>query len=99
MKTTIWTPTVRRSLYELLVLRFGPHAKWELPKTPGNGRREEFDAFCASFANAVGAKSGLAVLQQIAFAVQAMPAPKHRGMILIAILNKAAAAEMGFIAL
>lgn len=94
----IWTGNVRRVLYQRLVREFGPSDQWEKTSSPGRGRDKAFDAFCAAFAVAVGAKSGAAVKHQIRFA---MP-ESERGstwdrQVQTAILNKAAALEMGFI--
>jgi hypothetical protein len=97
MKTTIWTETKRHVLYELLVEDFGPHAKWELATAPSRERRAEYESFCTAFGELVGAKSGLAVRQQIAFAYQDMAGLKNQGMARTAVLNKAAADRMGFI--
>jgi hypothetical protein len=94
----IWTGDVRRLLYRRLVRRFGPSDKWKKTSSPGRGRDEDFDKFCEAFAEVVGAKSVAAVKHQIRFA---MPETEHESNwgrhAQTAILNKAAALEMGFI--
>jgi hypothetical protein len=57
-----------------------------------------FSLFCEDFAKAVGAKSGGAVKQQIRFAFPETRSGSNWGRhAQTAILNKAAALEMGFI--
>jgi hypothetical protein len=94
----IWTRDVRRVLYKGLVRRFGTSDKWKKTSSPGRRRDQEFEEYCEVFAKAVGAKSGNAVKQQIRFA---MPETEHgstwKRHAQTAILNKAAALEMGFI--
>jgi hypothetical protein len=95
---TIWTGDVRRVLYKRLVKEFGPLDSWEKSNLPGRGLDQRFVEFCDDFAKAIGAKSGEAVQQQIRFA---MP-ESHQGstwerQVQTAIMNKAAALEMGFI--
>lgn len=94
----IWSGDVRRVLYKRLVELFGPYDEWEKTSSPGRGLDEEFDKFCRTFAQAVGAKSADAVKHQIRFA---MPETKRGSTwerhAQTAILNKAAALEGGFI--
>lgn len=85
-------------LQERLVRLFGPSDVWEKSSSPGRGLDEAFDKFCEASAHVVGAKSGDAVKHQIRFA---MP-ESERGSTWerhaqTAILNKAAALEVGFI--
>jgi hypothetical protein len=80
------------------VEEFGPLDSWEKSNSPGRGLDQRFEQFCDDFAKAMGAKSGDAVQHQIRFA---MP-ESHRGSkwdrhAQTAIMNKAAALEMGFI--
>jgi len=95
---SIWTGDVRRVLYQRLVQLFGPSGQWEKSNSPGRGLDEEFDRFCTVFAEAVGAKSGDAVKHQIRFALPETQRGSTWGRhAQTAILNKAAALEMGFI--
>jgi hypothetical protein len=94
----IWTGDVRRVLYKRLAREFGPLDIWEKSNSPGRGLDQRFEEFCDAFAKAIGAKSGEAVQHQIRFA---MP-ESHRGstwerQAQTAIMNKAAALEVGFI--
>ena len=76
-KKIIWTSKSRVALFDGLVERFGPYAKWEgrgpsdsnPSGHPGEGKLAEFDAWCDGFAKAVGANSGAAVRMQIGFAI------------------------------
>jgi hypothetical protein len=98
----IWTMEIRLVLYRRLVEQFGAIDKWKETSSPGGDRNKEFDQFCEDFARVVGAKSGDAVKHQIRFA---MPESvrgsgsiwKNGGHAPVAILNKAAALEAGFI--
>lgn len=94
----IWTGDVRRVLYWRLIQLFGPSNTWQKVSSPGGGRDQDFDQFCEVFAKAVGAKSANAVKHQIRFA---LPETKRGSSwdrhAQTAILNKAAALEMGFI--
>jgi hypothetical protein len=95
----IWTGDVRRVLYKRLVEEFGAFEKWEKKNSPGRGLDQQFREFCDAFAKAIGAKSGDAVQHQIRFA---MPESENGstwegGHAQTAIMNKAAALEMGFI--
>jgi hypothetical protein len=69
----IWTFATRLTLFQQLVKRFGPYSEWERATLPGHGMNVDYDAFCADFARAVGARSADAVKHQIAFA---MPIPE-----------------------
>ncbi|MGA2057961.1 MAG: hypothetical protein ABSG88_21980 [Bradyrhizobium sp.] len=94
----IWTGDVRRVLYTRLVRRFGPSDKWKKTSSPGGGRDQDFKDFCEAFAKVVGAKSGNAVKHQIRFAITETEHGSNLGRhSQTAILNKAAALEMGFI--
>ena len=93
----IWTGDVRRVLYKRLVRLFGPSGKWEKAHSPGRGLDSEFDDFCNLYARVVGAKSGGAVKQQIRFALPEKRGSKWGRQAQTAILNKAAALEVGFI--
>jgi hypothetical protein len=80
-----------------LVQLFGPSKDWKKTSSPGSPHEDEFEKFCGVFAKAVGAQSANAVKMQIRFAL-----PEKRGsswgrQAQTAILNKAAALEMGFI--
>jgi hypothetical protein len=94
----IWTGDLRRVLYKRLVQQFDASDTWEKTSSPGRGRDNDFNQFCEVFAKAIGAKSGNAVKHQIRFA---MPETEHGSNwgrhAQTAILNKAAALEMGFI--
>jgi DNA-binding transcriptional regulator YdaS (Cro superfamily) len=96
----IWTGAAYRLLYQELVDKFGPYCDWEKKGSPGRNLDAGFKAFCSNFARIVGAKSGGAVGHQIRFA---MPETSNgttwtaMGQSRTAILNKAAALEMGFI--
>jgi hypothetical protein len=94
----IWTGDVRRILYTRLVQLFGSSDEWEKTNSPGRGLDAAFNQFCEIFAQAVGAKSGDAVKHQIRFALpeteRGSTCDRHAQ---IAILNKAAALEAGFI--
>ena len=97
---TVWTPSVRRSLYEQLVNRFGAHSTWETPRSPGHGRDEAFDAFCTDYAKAIGAHSSGAVKMQILYGTPnglTRRSNIQRGHMETYILNLAAAFEMDFI--
>jgi hypothetical protein len=94
----IWTGDVRRVLYKRLVQLFGPSEGWKKNSSPGGKLDEEFDRFCEVFAQAVGAKSATAVKHQIRFALPEKGDGSTWGrQAQTAILNKAAALEMGFI--
>ncbi len=94
----IWTGDVRRVLYQRLVDRFGPYDQWTKKSSPGRELDSAFLDFCASFATAVGAKSGKAVQHQIRFAMPETERGSSWGRhAQTAILNKAAALEAGFI--
>lgn len=94
----IWTGDVRRVLYRRLVQRFGPSEQWEKTSLPGRGLDNEFEKFCQAFATAVGADSASAVKHQIRFAMPETEKGSTWGRhSQTAILNKAAALEMGFI--
>jgi hypothetical protein len=94
----IWTGDVRRVLYRRLVELFGPYEEWEKAASPGKGRDEEFDEFCNVFAQTVGAKSGRAVQHQISFALpETESGSVWHAHAQVAILNKAAGLEAGFI--
>jgi hypothetical protein len=96
-RETIWTEAAYELLYEQLVRRFGPYKTW-LGQRPAN--RDEFEQFCATFAEVVGAKSAEAVKMQIRFAVGIDGPNEHRwrqGQARTAILNMAAAFHAGFI--
>lgn len=92
----VWTGDVRRVLYKRLVQQFGPSEKWKKTSSPGRGLDQEFERFCEAFAIVVGAESAAAVKHQIRFA---MPETKSNWgrQVQTAVLNKAAALEMGFI--
>jgi len=95
----IWTAAAHNLLYQELVKRFGKLPEWETNNRPGRGLDFEYDLFCESFAKIVGADSGDAVRQQIAFARQeTLPNVKSsRSMVSNFVLNKAAAYHAGFI--
>ena len=94
----IWTGDVRRILYRRLVRQFGPSETWEKTSSPGRGLDVDFESFCKVFAEAVGAKSAQAVKHQIRFAMPESQRGTSWGRhVQTAILNKAAALEMGFI--
>lgn len=94
----IWSGEVRRVLYQRLVVQFGPYSEWKNKTSPGGGRDEEYNDFCGSFAQAVGAKSQEAVRHQIRFAMPETTRGTSWGRhAQTAILNKAAALEAGFI--
>jgi hypothetical protein len=98
MRNLIWTQEVRRVLYKSLVDKFGPIGDWELEQAPfsaGSLRAKEFDNFLDSFATVVGAKSGLAVLNQICWALHKGDVP--RGQVKICYENTEAARWAGFI--
>lgn len=77
---------------------FGPSEKWENASSPGKEKDEDFNHFCVVFAEAVGANSGDAVKHQIRFALPETERGSSWGRhAQTAILNKAAALEMGFI--
>jgi hypothetical protein len=97
----IWTATVHRLLYARVVKLFGAYDKWEKKTSPGRGLDADYTAFCEAFAKVVGANSGEAVKHQIAFALPSTSngstwSRDHHAQ--VAILNKAAALEEGFIA-
>jgi hypothetical protein len=97
-EATIWTGDIRRVLYHQLVKKFGPYDQWEKVSSPGGNRDKEFEKFCDSFAEAIGAKSGEAVQHQIRFAQPETPNESTWSrQAQTAILNKAAALEAGFI--
>ena len=102
-KMKIWSAAVYALLYQELMLRFGPLWKWETQARPGHGLDKEFEAFCKSFAETVGAESAGAVEMQIAYArMTTVPKPSAkaangRSAMLNFILNKAAAYHVGFI--
>jgi hypothetical protein len=94
----IWTKTARQLLFETLVARFEPLAKWEKRTSPGNGLDQAYDEFCTAFAAVVGVKSGAAVKQQIHFAMPVRQGSwNSNGHSSTAVLNLAAAYEAGFI--
>lgn len=94
----IWTGDVRRVLYKRLVQKFGPSDSWKKSNSPGGRLDKEFEKFCEVFASAVGAKSASAVKHQIRFALPESARGSTWGRhAQTAILNKAAALEMGFI--
>src|SRR5271165_4513459 len=97
-KETIWTPCVRRALYERVVARFGAYSTWEQKSKPGKGMNEAFDKFCEDFAKLFGMRSGSAVHHSIRFT---QPISKNgadwSNHSRQAILNLAAAHEAGFI--
>ena len=94
----IWTGDVRRVLYRRLVQKFGPSEKWKKTSSPGRGLDPDFEKFCEAFAEAVGADSADAVKHQIRFAMPETDRGSTWGrQAQTAILNKAAALEMGFI--
>ena len=66
----IWTAAAHNLLYQELVKRFGKLPEWTTNNRPGRGLDLEYDLFCESFAKIIGADSGDAVKQQIAFARQ-----------------------------
>ncbi len=94
----IWTGDVRRVLYKRLVQEFGISGTWEKTSSPGRGLDKAFEEFCDMFAKVVGAKSGDAVKHQIRFAMPETEKGSNWGRhAQTAIMNKAAALEMGFI--
>ena len=101
MKSIIWTGTTRRHLYCELVRQFGAYKTWQKRHSPGKGRDREFDHFCEAFADTIGASSADAVKHQIAFALPISENGGARwnggGLAQNAILNIAAAYEVGFI--
>jgi hypothetical protein len=99
-KPIIWSRAVRDLLFEELVERFGPYKDWEMQAAPSRRKRAEFDKFCASFADLVGAKSGEAVKHQIAWAIGVPMNSEHHwdsSQARNAMLNMAAAFDAGFI--
>jgi hypothetical protein len=86
-------------LYKRLVDEFGALKKWEKKNSPGRGLDQRFREFCDAFAKEVGANSGEAVQHQIRFAMPESESGStwEGGQAQTAILNKAAALEMGFI--
>jgi hypothetical protein len=95
----IWTGSVRRVLFELIVKKFGPYSTWEKAVMPGRNLDDDYKNFCDLFAQVVGAKSGMAVQQQIRFAIQLANSGSAtwKAQAQNAIMCKAAALEMGFI--
>ena len=95
----IWTGEARRLLYARVVELFGTYAKWEKSASPGRGLDRAFEKFCKDFAKVVGANSGDAVQHQIRFALPETANGSYWEPSLApnAILNKAAAIEVGFI--
>lgn len=94
----IWTGDVRRVLYRRLVQKFGPSENWKKNSSPGRGLDKDFELFCKAFAQIVGADSADAVKHQIRFAMPETERGSTWGrQAQTAILNKAAALEMGFI--
>src|SRR5262245_47229862 len=68
-RENVWTGEARRVLYQQLVKRFGPLKSWKNVSSPGGKLDEQFEKFCTTFADAIGAKSGDAVQHQIRFAL------------------------------
>ena len=95
----IWTGTVRRAMYQTVVALFGPYDAWEKTHSPGRGLDDQFKTWCENFAKGVRAKSGKAVQHQIMFSLPETERGSTwgTGYAQNAILNKAAALEMGFI--
>jgi hypothetical protein len=91
----IWTLSILLFLYECLVSEFGPYETWEKTESPGRGLDERFKVTCKAFGELRNTTSA-AVKQQIAYATSKQvnyPKPQAR----LALLNKAAAYEAGFI--
>lgn len=68
MGKRIWELECNELLYERLVKMFGPCREWDTDNLPSKEKKEEYDKFCDSIAGSIGASSGEAVKQQIAWA-------------------------------
>jgi hypothetical protein len=95
----IWTAAAYNLLYQELTKKFGPLSDWATNNRPGRGLDIEYNQFCVHFAKVIGADSGDAVRQQIAFARQeTLPGIRStRSVVSNFVLNKAAAYQAGFI--
>ena len=89
----IWTGERRRLLFRGLVERFGPFDSW-MSMPPSDIKLEKY---CSDFASLIGASSPRAVQHQIRFAMPSSSKRLSAGHARAAILNKAAALEVGFI--
>jgi hypothetical protein len=94
-KKTIWQESkAYPSLYHQIVKRFGPFKSWPNRSYPAN--KGEFEKFCRSFADVVGAKSGRAVENQIRWATTKQSKIGNSHMMTY-LSNKMAALAAGFI--
>ena len=96
----IWTFQNRQTLAQQLVKRFGPYSDWEGATVPGRGMNEKFDAFCADFARAIGAKGADAVRHQIQYMLPIREGRMHfhhPAQTMTRMLCMAAAYTVGFI--
>lgn len=99
MPQEIWTSDVRRVLYARLKALFGPLDAWDGSNSPGRNLDKKFQSFCEAFAHVVGADTAKAVQMQVRFSMPETAAGSNweKGHVRTAILNKAAALEVGFI--
>jgi len=90
----IWEKETYALLYKTLVKNFQEYASWETKSYPKN--RDNYNNFCNAFATSIGAKSGDAVKNQIAWATttQDNVVDSHINVFLD---NKTAAFKAGFI--
>lgn len=92
----IWTHGERAILYELLLEKFGPYEEWEHQTSPGFGREKEYDRFCETFAELIGAANVDAVKYKVNSLARDRTVARHNIGTEV-ILNKASAYLAGFI--
>jgi len=95
----MWTLEAYLLLYTELVKQFGPYSEWKTSTCPFSDiiDAEKYEKWVIAFATAVGANSGEAVKNQIAWAITKQDDINALAFATLFLKNKTVAYECGFI--